>query len=140
MNMQVRMETTEGLGRAAEVWVNGHLLRVCDGVSRPGRRCPPGLLEGVKLAFATAEAISWEQAARANPSRKMMLEPVRGWSYVGYGRVVSIMPSVVDFDLATMECPQWTTDRGLIGRYVRIPIDRLELVPAEPADWPSQAR
>jgi len=130
------METTEGLGREAEVWVDGHLLVVCDNVSAPGHRSPPGLLENVKFTYMTAEGFTWEQALRENPSKKQTLEHVRSWRYVGYGRVVQVMPVIVDFGLLTMEDANWSTDEQLVGKFVRIPIDRLEIAPAHEDDWP----
>ena len=130
------MEHTAGLGRKAEVWLGGTLLCVCDGVSRPERRCPPGPVEDTKFSYMTAEGFSWAQATRGNPSHRLQVDPVRGWTYVGFGRVVSVGPVVVDFGLLTMEDANWTTDESLIGRYVRIPIDRLEIIPAPAQDWP----
>jgi len=134
------MESTNGLARTAEVWVGGSLLTVCDGVSRPHRPCPPGLLDDVKFSYMTAEAFSWQEAVRGNPSGRMRLDPQRRWSYVGYGRVVRVAPVVIDFGLLEMEDANWTTDEGLVGRFVRIEIDRLEIVPAEEPDWPEDMR
>lgn len=133
----MRMEYTAGLGRKAEVWVNGRLLEVCDGVSGAEQRCRPGRLEAAKLAYMTEEAIPWPQAVRGNPSRRRQLEHVRGWSYVGFGRVLSVMPVVIDYGLVTMEDPNWTTDETLVGSFVRVQIDRLELVPAHRPDYPA---
>jgi len=130
------MESTGGLGREAEVWVDGQLLTVCDGISPAGRRLRPGPLEGVRLAYLTAEGFSWEQAAQGNRARKRALEPEHGWRYVGYGCVVEILPVLVDYGLLTMEDANWTTDERLVGRFVRVPIDRLEIVPAHEPDFP----
>ena len=121
------MEHTEGLGKLAEVWVDGHLLYVCDGVSEPGRRVPAGVIENVRFTYVTTEGLSWQEAVADNRARKRQLDHVRKWSYSGYGRVRSIMPVVVDFGLLEMEDANWTSDEGLIGQFVRIPIDRLEI-------------
>ena len=128
--MDVRLEQTDGLGRHAEVWIDGHLLEVCDGVSGPTGAMTPGLMEGVKFVYMAAEGFSWEEAVNGNPSRRKNLESVRGWSYVGYGRVLDIMPVRIDFGLLTMEDANWTNDESLIGKYVRVPIERLEVAPA----------
>jgi hypothetical protein len=130
------MEKTEGLGREAEVWVDGHLLVVCDGISPPGSRCPPGPIDA-KFSYMTAAGFSWESACGGNPSKRRTLEHERGWRYVGYGRVEQIMPVVVDFGVLVMEDANWTTDERLVGRFVRIGIDRLEVVPSHEADWPA---
>jgi len=134
--MEVRMEHTEGLGGPAEVWVDGFPLTVCDSVSDPQKRCPPGVLQGVRFGYMTAEKVSWDQAAGENPSKKKMLDPVGRWSYVGYGQVVSIMPVVIDFGLLRMEDANWTSDESLVGQFVKVPIDRLEIAPANLRDYP----
>ena len=130
------MEHTEGRGKVADVWVDGHLLAVCDGVSDGRRRCEPGLLEEVRFSYMADEPVAWERATRANPGKKRVLSPVRRWSYMGYGRVVSVAPVVIDFGLLRMEDANWTTDESLIGRFVRVPVDRLEIAPAAVEDWP----
>ena len=137
--MDVRMEYTGGLGKEAEVWVQGSLLCVCDGVSRPGKPCPPGQLEDVKFSYLTEGGFAWSQAVRGNPGERRRLEPVRRWAYVGFGRVVQVMPVLVDFGLLTMEDANWTNDKELVGKYVRIPIDRLEISRAHRPDWPREA-
>jgi hypothetical protein len=128
--VDVRMEQTDGLGTLAEVLVGGTPLWVCDGISPTGRRTPPGLLEDVKFAYVTDEGFEWADARRGNPMRKRDLIHQRQWSYVGFGRVVEIMPVVVDFGMVRMEDANWTNDESLIGAYVRVDIDRLEIVPA----------
>jgi hypothetical protein len=128
--MNIRMEHTEGLGGAAEVWVDGALLTVCDGFSPAGERTPPGPVEGAAFRYTTDETIPWDEAVSGNPGRKVGLQPVKGWSYVGLGRVVQVMPVVIHFGLLRMQDPNWSTDESLVGRFVRVPIDRLEIVPA----------
>ena len=130
------MEHTEGLGRPAEVWVDGALLNVCDGISKPGRPVRPGSMDAAALQYVSQQGFSLAHAVVGNRSRKKYLDPVRQWTYVGYGQVVSIMPVVVDFGLLQMEDANWTTDESLIGQYVAVPIDRLEIVPVNGPDWP----
>ena len=129
--MKVRMECTEGRGGVAEVWVDEALLVVCDGVSRANRRCGRGLREDVKFRYTTDESVSWDRAICDNPGRKVVLEPLEGWAYAGYGRVEQVMPVVIHFGLLKMEDPNWSTDENLIGQFVRVPIDKLEIVPGE---------
>jgi hypothetical protein len=134
------MESTDGRGQRAEVWVKGNLLTVCDSLSEPGEKCRPGPLERVRFSYMSAGGMSWEQAAQANRARRKRLEPLRGWTYAGYGRVVSVMPVVIDFGLISMEDPNWTTDESLVGCYVKVAIDRLEISRAPRPDWPEGAR
>lgn len=123
------MEHTQGRGRQAEVLVDGRSLTVCDHVSPSGERMRPGVLEGVRFGYVAMDELSWDSAIAGNPSRRRQIDAVRAWSYVGYGRVVDIMPVVIDFGLFTMEDPNWSSDRRLIGRYVRVHIDRLDILP-----------
>ena len=134
--MEVRLETTEGFGGQAEVWVDGALLTVRDGVSRPDDRLSPGVLEDVHFSYTTDEALSWDDAAKANTGHFRRLDPVRGWSYVGFGRVVSIRPVEIDFGLLQMEDANWSNDAGLVGRYVKVLITRLEMSVAESPEQP----
>ncbi len=130
------MEHTEGLGKLAEVWVDGQEMFVCDGISTPEHKCPPGVMEKVRFHYATYEEFSWESALAANPSRKKTIEHVRKWSYTGFGRIVSVMPVVIDFGMLTMESPIWNTDERLVGRYLGVSIDRLEISGAIEPDFP----
>ena len=132
------METTEGVGRPAEVWVDGNLLCVCDGVSGPARHCPPGMLDNVRFCYMTAEGFSWDQAIRGNVGRKKHLEHVRSWRYVGFGQVVQVMPVIVDFGLLKMEDANWSTNEELVGKFVKVSIDRLEIASAHAPDWPAE--
>ncbi|MGB2823359.1 MAG: hypothetical protein WBF17_20420 [Phycisphaerae bacterium] len=125
--MEVRLESTDGPGRTAEVWVDGTLFVVMDEYSRAGDVPSPGLLSDVKFTYMTEEGLSWDQAIRGNRTGRRLIEQVRGWRYVGYGRVVQIMPVAIDFGLLTMEDANWTNDEDLIGRFVRVPIDRLSI-------------
>jgi hypothetical protein len=128
--MEVRMETTRGLGKEAQVWVDGVLLTVCDNVSPRGGRCPAGVVEDARFNYVTNEAFAWADAIAGNKGCRKRLDPVRGWSYAGLGQVVSVMPVVIDFGLLEMEDANWTTDGGLIGKYVSVAIDRLEIARA----------
>ncbi len=134
------MEHTAGLGKQAEVWLGGHFLTVCDNISAPGRRCPPGVVENVRFTYVTEEAFNWADAATGNPSRKKVLAHIRDWTYIGYGQVAGVMPVVIDFGVLKMEDANWTSDDHLLGRYVRVQIDRLEIREAVTPDWPEGAK
>jgi hypothetical protein len=138
--MEIRLESTAGLARQAEVWVDGTLLTVMDEYSRAGEKTPPGLLGDAKFVYMTEEAFAWDGAARGNRAARKLIDPVRAWRYVGYGQIVQVMPVLIDFGLLTMEDPNWSTDEHLVGRFVRVAIDRLSLTRAAPPDWPANAR
>lgn len=132
--MKLRLEHTEGVGRMAEVWLDGHLLKVCDGISPRHERATPGPVSDAKFTYVAIDGFSWAQAISGNPSRKKSLNHVRQWSYTGYGQVISVMPVVIDFGVMRMTDANWTSDESLVGRFVKIPIDRLEIAPAVEED------
>lgn len=134
--MDVRLENTRGLGKLAEAWLGEQLLAVCDSVSPAGGRQPPGVLEGAQFRYVADAPIDWPEALAGNRARKKQLNHVRGWSYIGYGQVVSIMPTIIDYGLLVMTDPNWTTDESIVNKYVRVQIDRLELIPSSRSDWP----
>ena len=138
--MEVRMEHTEGFARKAEVLLGDESLIVCDGVSAPERRCAPGVIENVKFSYPSLEGFQWPRAVRENPSHKVRLEHVRGWSYVGFGRVVSIMPVTIDFGTLELEDPNWSDDKNLEGKYVKVSIDRRDLSVDEGKQWPDELK
>lgn len=138
--MEVRMEHTEGLGRKAEVWIAGQLLGVCDNLSTADKRIQPGPLEGVTFTYVSYQHGSWEQAISGNPNRKKELIPVRDWAYEAYGQIVQIMPVTIDFGVLRMADPNWSRDEKLVGRFVKVDIDRLEIRPAHKPDWPEGMR
>ena len=130
------MEHTEGFARKAEVLLDDESLIVCDGVSAPACRCAPGVIENVKFSYPSLEGFQWSRAVRENPSHKVRLEHVSGWSYVGFGRVVSIMPVTIDFGMLELEDPNWSDDKNLAGKYVKVSIDRLDLSVDDGKHWP----
>ena len=134
--MEVRLESTDGPARRAEVWVAGTLLVVMDEYSRPGEQPTPGVLDDARFIYLTEEAFTWDEAVAGNRAERRVIEPVRGWRYVGYGRVTQIMPVEIDFGLLTMADANWSTDEKLIGKFVRVPIDRLSITRAAKPDWP----
>ena len=138
--MEVRMEHTEGFARKAEILLNNESLIVCDSVSTPEQRCMPGVIDNAQFTYPSLEGFEWPQAIRDNPSSKVRLEHVSGWSYIGFGRVMSIMPVTIDFGILTLVDPNWCSDERLTGRYVKVSIDRLELGVADGNQWPEDLR
>ncbi len=138
--MEVRLESTDGPGRQAEVWVGGSLLVVMDEYTRAGEVMGPGSLPDATFAYMSEESFTWDEAMAGNRAERLLLEPVRGWRYAGCGRVVQIMPVVIDFGLIQMEDANWTNDEGLVGKFVCVPIDRLSLTRYEDDRWPEELR
>lgn len=138
--MEIRLESTEGPGRCAEVWVGGTLLAVMDEYTRPAEPTTPGVLDDAQFIYMSEEPFTWDEAVAGNRASRRLLEPVRSWRYAGYGQVIQIMPVVIDFGLMRMEDANWTNDEKLVGRFVRVPIDRLTLRRREDDRWPADLR
>ena len=138
--VEVRLESTDGPGRVAEVWVGGTLLTVMDDYTQPADRPEPGVLADAMFAYMTEEAFTWDEAVAGNRAQRQLLDPVRQWRYVGYGQIVQVMPVVIDFGLMKMEDSNWTNDEKLVGKFVRVPIDRLSLTREDPERWPAELR
>lgn len=134
------MEHTEGFARKAEVLLDNESLIVCDGVSTPEARRRPGVLDNVRFSYPSLEGFQWPQAIRDNPSNRVRLEHVRGWSYVGFGRVLSIMPVTIDFGMIQLEDPNWSDDESLAGEYVKVMIDRLDMSIDDGEQWPEELK
>ena len=139
-DMEVRMEHTEGFARKADILLGEESLIVCDGVSTPEVRCSPGVIENVKFSYPSLEGFEWSRAVRDNPSNKVRLERISGWSYTGFGRVVSIMPVTIDFGMLELEDPNWSDDENLAGKYVKVSIDRLDLSVDDSRQWPEELK
>ena len=135
---EIRMEQTQGLGRLAEVWFGGRLLEVCDSVSTAAVRQLPGVLDAAEFRYVSQQGFSLVEAIGENPSRRRELEHQRRWAYIGYGQITSIMPVVIDFGVLQMTDANWTTDESLVGQFVAVPIDRLEIVTRDVPDWPEE--
>ena len=134
------MEHTEGFARKAEILLDNESLIVCDSVSTPELRCIPGVIENAKFSYPSLEGFEWPQAVRDNPSSRVSLDQVSGWSYTGFGRVMSIMPVVIDFGVLELESPNWCDDERLTGRYVKVSIDRLDLSIDDGMQWPDELK
>ncbi len=138
--MEVRMEHSEGFARRAEILLDDESLIVCDSVSTPEDRCNPGVIENAKFSYPSLEGFQWSEAIRDNPSNKVRLERISGWSYMGFGRVLSIMPVIIDFGMIKLEDPNWSDDEKLTGKYVKVMIDRLDLSIDDGKQWPEELR
>lgn len=53
----------------------------------------------------------------------MKLVQLLGWRYLGYGRVVRIKPTAVDFGLFSFEVGPPTNNSRCVGEHVQVKID-----------------
>ena len=124
--MEAILHQTKGLGRLAVVETDGRKLIVEDNLSAVGDPAVCGYLPDVRFTYV-CDGPNWEEMLRGNPGRLVKLEPLGGARYLGYGRIVSIKPVVIDFGLLRMVDGHWVYDESLVGTYVLVAIDRLQV-------------
>lgn len=81
-------------------------------------------------AEVTATILSeptWDEVFIGNPEKVVGLVRQAGWQYIGYGRIESIRPTLIDCGILKIRGAIRTNDDRVIGLFVRVPIDRLEL-------------
>jgi hypothetical protein len=125
--MEVNLIKTEGYALEAQVEYAGTVLHVMDEFSPPGERSAPGSIRQAEFSYETFEALTWEETFSGNPRCRKELEHIAGWSYLGYGQIVSVDPVRIDFGILEMEDPLSTHDERCIGEFVCVKIDRLQL-------------
>ena len=118
---------SQGFALEAEIEVSGQRLCVMDSFSQPESPRSPGPLRGCRLTALERDGWSWEEAFSGNRNKEKRLEALDGWSYVGYGQIVAISPTIVDVGVARLEVGPVTHDERCIGEYVQVQIDRLEM-------------
>ena len=124
MPVNVELIHTEGYGLEAEVVFGDTKLTIMDAFSVPDKMHAPGLLEDVGFCANEFSGPSWEEIFQGNPTKEKKLERLSGWSYFGYGEIVSINPTSVDFGIFTLEAGPRTNDARCIGEFVKVHIDR----------------
>jgi len=129
--VNVALIKTEGYGLEAEVEVDGHRLRVMDGISTVERAAAPGPVINPKFDVVMVEPGSWERASSANPDREKKLEHQWGWRYLGYGQILAIDPVRTDLGVLVLELDFCADDPRLIGDYVALAIDRIRISRAD---------
>lgn len=122
--MIVTLVNTDGHGDEAVVHLGDRNLTVMDAFSYAGtwERDRP-----YEAEFSALEGpATWDEIFRGNPDRRVELRHLHGWQYAGYGKVIAIQPTVVDFGVLELQVGPPTHDDRCIGEYVYIPIDRLD--------------
>ena len=126
--MNAELIHTEGCGLEAEVVFADTKLTVMDAFSAPEKMHDPGPLEDIEFCANEFSDLSWEEIFQGNPTKEKKLVLLSGWSYLGYGEIVSINPTSVDFGIFTLEAGPRTNDARCIGEFVKLHIDRLDLL------------
>jgi hypothetical protein len=116
---------TEGYGLEVVFSFNGRTYQAMDDFS--GFDPEKVDFDAPEFSIVCPSDQSWESIFQGNPELKRELIQRRGWSYDGYGQVVSVRPVVVDFGDFTFEVGDFTTDQRCIGEFVHLILDRLDL-------------
>ena len=69
----------------------------------------------------------WDTAFTLNANKEQELVKTDKWSYCGYGKILGIDPVMIDFGSLIFDSGSWTNDRRVIGEYVCMRIDRLDI-------------
>lgn len=84
--------------------------------------------EYADVEFSAIEAAhEWEERFGKNTDNRKCLTRLDGWSYAGYGVVVSINPVVADFGDIRLDLGNWTNDKKIIGEDIYWPILELRM-------------
>ncbi len=122
--MKVTLVRTEGPGREAILNIKGQDYCVRDGFSWTAER-PPREID-VSLSTELDDSWSWEDMFAANSAQKIGLEPLEGYSYLAFGRIISIDPTRIDCGLLVEERAIYTHDIKVIGSFVGFKIKVLD--------------
>ena len=122
--MKVTLVRTEGPGRQATLNIKGRDYCVRDGFSWSAERT--GQEFDVNLSTELDDSWSWEDMFSANSDQKIGLEPLKGYSYLAFGRILSIDPVRIDCGLFVEERAIYTHDTRIIGDFVGFKITVLD--------------
>lgn len=125
--MKVELIRTEGVGLEAEILVNGQKLFVMDEFSPSDIPASPCELSNPQFGAIGFTNQSWEDMFSGNPDHDKRLKHIEGWKYEGYGEIVSVDPTIVDFGTLRLEAGPITHDQRCIGEHIMVIIDRLDL-------------
>lgn len=129
--MRVKFIGTEGPWLEATVQYGNEQLCVMDGFTIDARSAPrPGDEFDIELSAFLDDDESWESMFGGNPSRTQALEPIDGWSYRAFGRVIGINPVVVDCGILSIPDVLFTNDPRVVGEYIAFTISRLDATPS----------
>lgn len=123
---RARLVSTEGLYLEAIIEVDGQHLCVMDEFSVSADTSPK-VGEQFEFEFSPylGEDEEWEAIFSGNPEGRVGLESLGGWRYRAFGRVVGVIPVLVDCGLFHVEGVVSSRDPRLVGEPVAFIISRL---------------
>jgi hypothetical protein len=126
--MHAKLVKTDGPWLEATVDTEHGTFIAMDCISCDERAVPaPGEEFEAELDATILSEPTWDEVFGGNPEKAVGLVREAGWRYIGYGRVESIRPTLIDCSILKIRGAIPTNDDRVIGLYVRVPIDRLEL-------------
>jgi len=128
--VRVTLLETEGRGRAAEIELAGHRLRVVDRISPADRPSPRGPVSRPKLEVVTIPALTSRLPGDTRSANE--LAPDHGWRYRARGTIVSTGPLVADLGMLRLELTDLNADEWNVGDRLSLAIDRIILTRQRP--------
>jgi hypothetical protein len=126
--MRAKLIRTEGPWLEANIQTEFGVFTVMDCISCDEQAVPSSSEEfEAELAATVLAEQDWDTIFNGNPDRQKRLQQLSGWRYLGYGIVESVRPTVIDCGALKLDGPIQTNDDRVIGSYVCVIIDRLEL-------------
>ena len=124
--VRARLISTEGPYLEAVIEACGQRIHVMDEFSVCADTSP-NIGEEFDFEFSAflAEDEKWEDIFSGNPTHRIGLEPLGGWRYRAFGKVISVNPIIVDCGLFTIEDVVISSDPKLVGESVTFIISRL---------------
>ncbi len=118
--------STDGPYLEAMVEVDGRRYCIMDelGVGAPAGT--DGSAEfGIEFDALLDDDEEWGAILSSNPERRVGLEPIQGWRYRAFGKVIQVAPVIVDCGLLRVEGVVTSSDPALIGEPVSFTVSRL---------------
>lgn len=124
--VRAKLISSDGPYLQARIEVDGVVFTVMDEFGVCAKTVPEvGEEFDYEFSAELLEDEEWERIFSGNPDGKVGLEPLGGWRYKAYGKVVGINPVVVDCGLLQIEDVVSSHDPALIGEKVAFTISRL---------------
>ena len=85
----------------------------------------------VEFLSLDSEDFGWDEMFSKNSEEERKLVQTGEWSYVGFGQIISIHPTIIDFGAIDLEVEDFSNDLRMVGEYIYWEIDRLDIVRKE---------
>lgn len=124
--VKAKLISTQGILLEAVIDIGEQVLCVMDAFSEETTRAPKvGEVFDVEFLNFINENESWETIFSGNLEMKVGIDQLSGWTYMAFGKIISVNPVKIDCGLFIEEDVLFSHDPKLIGEYVAFTIRRL---------------